>query len=199
MLLNRVEFALMNNPIRAAVQRRLEGPRLLRLGGPVPGDRALEIGCGRGVGVQVIGEVFGAGYVDAFDLDPRMIRLARERLRGRAESIRLWVGDATAIPAPSGSYDAVFDFGIVHHVPQWRQAIAEVARVLKPGGRFYAEEVLKRFVLHPLIRRVLRHPVTDRFNANGFVAGLEEAGLTAVERQVLWGGFGWFVAKKPAD
>ena len=37
----------------------------------------------------------------------------------------------------------MFDFGIIHHVPQWRRALAEVARVLKPGGRFYAEEVLR--------------------------------------------------------
>ena len=45
MLLNRVEYALMNNPLRAAIQRRFEARRLLRMGGPVPGGAALELGC----------------------------------------------------------------------------------------------------------------------------------------------------------
>ncbi len=45
MLLNRVEKALMNNPLRASVQRRFEARRLLRMGGRMPGPRALEMGC----------------------------------------------------------------------------------------------------------------------------------------------------------
>jgi ubiquinone/menaquinone biosynthesis C-methylase UbiE len=50
----------------------------------------------------------------------------------------------TAIAVPDSRYDAVFDFGIIHHVPDWRAAVAEVARVLRPQGRFYAEEVFGR-------------------------------------------------------
>jgi ubiquinone/menaquinone biosynthesis C-methylase UbiE len=85
--------------------------------------------------------------------------------------------DATAIPVASGTYDAVFDFGIIHHISQWRQALREVTRVLKPGGRFYAEEVLARFINHPIMKRLLDHPRADRFDAVSFQAGLTEAGL----------------------
>jgi hypothetical protein len=60
MLLNRVEYALMNNPLRAALQRHFEAARLLRMGGPMQGGTALEIGCGRGVGAELILDVFGA-------------------------------------------------------------------------------------------------------------------------------------------
>lgn len=60
MLLNRVEKALMNNPLRASVQRRFEARRLLRMGGRMPGARALEMGRGRGVGVELILNEFGA-------------------------------------------------------------------------------------------------------------------------------------------
>lgn len=73
MLLNRFEYLFMNNPVRAAVQRHVEARRLLRMGGPVQGGRALEIGCGRGVGVGIVLDQFGAGSVDAFDLDRRMV------------------------------------------------------------------------------------------------------------------------------
>jgi ubiquinone/menaquinone biosynthesis C-methylase UbiE len=197
-LLNRVEYALMNNPLRAAIQRRFEAPRLLRLGGTMQGGRALEIGCGRGVGTELILDLFGATSVDAFDLDPRMVALARRRLRSRGGRVRLWVGDAAAIAAPDASYEAVFDFGIVHHVPRWRDALAEVRRVLVPGGRFYAEEVLARFIEHPLTRAVLEHPRSDRFDLEGWLEGLRGAGLEPLGSQELWHAFAWCAARKPA-
>ena len=162
MLLNAVEKTLMNNPVRAAVQRHFEARRLLDLGGPVAGGKVLEIGCGRGVGVEIILDLFGARVVDAFDLDPDMVALARARHAAEGDRVRLWVGDAEKIQAGDSSYDAVFDFGIIHHVPAWRNAVREVARVLKPGGRFYAEEVLAPFIHHPLWRARWRSGYSER-------------------------------------
>ena len=196
MLLNRVEKLLMNNPVRAAIQRRIEARRLLELGGTMDGGRALELGCGRGVGAEVILDVFGADRVDGFDLDPNMIDLASQRLRRRAGRVRLWVGDAESIPATDGAYDAVFDFGIIHHIHSWRNALREVERVLKPGGRFYAEEVLKRFILNPVARQLLDHPLNDRFDHWTFIDGIEAAGLQVLRSRDLAGLFGWYVAQK---
>jgi trans-aconitate methyltransferase len=64
------------------------------MGAPVAGRKALEMGCGRGVGVELILDRFGAASVDAFDANPRMIALARRRLCGREAQVRLWIGDA---------------------------------------------------------------------------------------------------------
>lgn len=197
MLLNRFETLVMNNPVRAAIQRHGEAGMLLALGGPCPGARALEVGCGRGVGVEIILERFGAGSVDAMDLDPRMIARARARLARHKERVRLEVGDVTALDAPEGTYDAAFDFGILHHVPPWRDGLRELHRVLRPGGRLYAEEVLARFVRHPLWRRLLDHPQEDRFDHPGFVAGLEGAGFRVLKHRPLGAWFGWYVAEKP--
>lgn len=198
MLLNRFEYALMNNPIRAAVQRHFEAPRLLGMGGPLAGGSALEIGCGRGVGTALILERFGAASVDAFDLDPRMVAEARRRLAPLGSRVRLWVGDVSAISVPDAAYEAVFDFGIIHHVPDWRRAVSEVHRVLKPGGLFYAEEMLAPFIVHPVVRRVFDHPLEDRFDAEEFAHELGAAGLQPLASKQLFGSMAWFTARKPA-
>jgi ubiquinone/menaquinone biosynthesis C-methylase UbiE len=194
MRLNRIEFTLMNNPLRAAVQRRFEAPRLLRMGGPLYGGTALELGCGGGVGTELILDLFGADRVDAFDLDPRMIRRAHARLPGRGHPVRLWVGDATAIATPDEAYDAVFDFGMLHHISDWRRALVEVHRVMKPGARFYAEEALAPVIRYS--RYLLRHPQHDRFDAGDFGAALESAGLEPIASRELGHALGWFVARK---
>lgn len=197
MILNRLEILLMNNPIRAGLQRQVEARRFLRMGGPQTGSRVLEIGCGRGVGVELILDLFGATTVDAFDLDPRMVALARRRLGRRGERVRLWVGDAAAIQAPDGTYAAVFDFGIIHHVPNWRDALAEVHRVLKPGGVFYAEEPLGSLINHPWMHHLFAHPTEDRFDVADFRSALLSTGLIPLREYRLWHAIFWFVARKP--
>ena len=197
MILNFFEKAAMNNPIRAFVQRHFEARRLLSMGGAMPGGTALEVGCGRGVGSELILNVFGAENVDAFDLDPHMAKLAQKKLERYGDRIRLRVGDVTDIQAEDDYYDAVFDFGIVHHVPNWRDALKEIHRVLKPGGRFYCEEVLERYITHPFWRRLLDHPQEDCFNHDQFVKSLENTGFLVVGSTHLFHQFGWFIADKP--
>ncbi len=187
----------MVNPLRRWVMRRFEARLLLRLGGPL-GDRsrALEIGSGAGFGAEQISALFGATQIDSFDLDPRMARLASRHCERHDVPARFWVGDASCAALRSNSYDAVFCFGVLHHVEAWRRAVADAHRVLKPGGRFYLEEPLRRLIEHPLLRKLLEHPSVDRFD----YAALERQ-LTAVGFEVSdasrWGDlFAWVVARK---
>ena len=145
--------------------------------------------------VEIILDQFGADLVDAFDLDADMVLRAEARLERFGERVRLWTGDATTIQADDETYDAVFDFGIVHHIPDWRAALREVHRVLKPGGRFYADEMFERFLSHPVTRALLDHPAEDRFDHARFAEALEGAGLE-LEASYDEGHFGFFVARK---
>jgi ubiquinone/menaquinone biosynthesis C-methylase UbiE len=196
-MLNKLEFLLMNNPVRTFIQRHVEAPRLESMGGSTAGAYVLEIGCGRGVGVEIILDRFGAVQVDAVDLDPRMIRLARKRLKGRPA--RFCVADAVHLEVSGSTYDAAFDFGAIHHIPDWRKALDEVWRVLKPGGRFYAEEVLRDAISQRLCRALFDHPWTVRFDHGQFIAGLRLAGFQVVATQHIWNRFGWYVGQKGID
>ena len=69
MKLNSIEKALMNNPVRALLQQRYEAPLMERFDGLTEDLRVLEIGCGRGVGTEIIFERFRAREVHAFDID----------------------------------------------------------------------------------------------------------------------------------
>ena len=169
----------MNNPVRSTLQRRYEAALLQRLGGSLDGKRVLEIGCGRGVGTEIIFERLGAAEVHAFDVDPDMIERARRRLsRYMPDRLKLYVGDAAAIDEPDTSFDAVFDFAIIHHIPHWKDAVAEVARVLRPGGKFFFEEVTSHALNRWFYRTFLEHPQSQHwFNKDKFLAELERNGI----------------------
>jgi ubiquinone/menaquinone biosynthesis C-methylase UbiE len=182
MKLNWLGRAAMNGSLRGVMQRRYVAPLLERLGGRVPGGRAVEVGCGGGRGVEIILDRFGAAEVFGFDLDPRMVDLARSRLARRpAGQVRLAIGDLTAIDAEDATFDAVFDFGAIHLVPDWPAALSEVRRVLKPGGRFFFE-----LVTSPLLRlpyalvtegfRRMRAPTPE-----SFLSELERRGIAVGE------------------
>ena len=92
------------------------------------------------------------------------------RARGVGEDAFL-----VAIHAADDTYDAVFDFGIIHHIPRWREALDEVARVLKPGGRFFFEEVLR----DALDRRGEWVGILGARGVGDLEGGLREAGVLA--------------------
>jgi len=186
MKLNAVEKALMNNPLRALMQRRYEALLMERLGGRVEGLSVLEIGCGRGVGTEIIFDRFRAGEVHAFDIDPDMMNQATSKLAALGQNrLKLYVCDATAIDEADQSFDAVFDFAIIHHIPDWKNAVAEVGRVLKPSGRFFFEEATSHALGRWFYRKFLKHPDSQHwFSKDEFISELERNGIIVGENVV---------------
>jgi ubiquinone/menaquinone biosynthesis C-methylase UbiE len=190
--LNWLGRAAMNNPLRAAIQKRFVAAQMKRLGGTLEAGRVLEVGCGRGIGVEILLDQFGAAAVYAFDLDIWMVSRARRRLSGRpSRQVLLAIGDVTSISAADASFDAVFDFGAIHLVPAWRKAIAEVRRVLRPGGTFFFELVTSRLLRVPYVL------VTDGFHrmeppgADEFIGELERIGIVVAARLVRPAAAAW--------
>lgn len=181
MKMSRFEKLFVNNPLHALRQRR-SARLLLSLGGDVAGGHALEVGCGRGVGVKYILNLFGASSVDALEVDPDQLRLARRRLLPRYEGkVILYEASATDIPSPDSRYDAVFEFNVLHHIHDNRRAIREIARVLKPGGRFFFQELLSPFTRGFFMRLFVHHPHEGQFTWDELRSRLNDAGLAVTE------------------
>jgi len=178
---NWVERLWIDGPWRIPFQ--LHEIRLFQLFHPLEESaRVLEIGCGRGVGAVLIHRHFAARRVEAIDIDPAMIKRARRRLRSHLrERIAFRVADAQEIPYPDASMDAVFNFGIIHHLEDWERGIREIARVLRPGGAFYFEEIYPDLYAGPILRHLLVHPRKNRFDGVQYRGAIEAAGLHLVQ------------------
>jgi len=177
MLMNWPERVWIYSPVRVSFLR-LHARQWIRLAGARHGERALEIGCGLGKGARILAETMGFKKVFAFDLETRLIRWAIKSLPKRLVSrISFFVGDAQALPFSDASFDAVVNYGIIHHVLDWRRCIAEIGRVLKPGGVFYFEEIYPPLYSNLLLKHLLRHPTEDRFDGAQFLQALQSQNL----------------------
>lgn len=91
---------------------------------------------GTGTGFVLQGLLPYAAQLVGFDASAEMLEVAAENLASAdSGKVELRVADGAALPAESGTFDAVFANMYLHHAPDPAQAIAEMARILKPGGR----------------------------------------------------------------
>ena len=118
--------------------------------------RILEVGCGWGELAEWLARETGAEVV-AVDLSPHMVGLALER------GIDARVADVQALPFADGEFDCVVAAWMLYHVPELDRGIAELARVLRPGGTLVAV-TNSRFHLHELRELVGSGPSTLSFN-----------------------------------
>jgi ubiquinone/menaquinone biosynthesis C-methylase UbiE len=100
------------------------------------GSRVLDLGCGLGDDTFQIAERVGAGgRVTGVDVSASMIEEARRRAETRGLPVDFEVGDSQALRFDSGTFDGVRAERMLMHVPDAERAIAEMSRVLAPGGR----------------------------------------------------------------
>lgn len=115
-------------------------PAMLDLAGDVAGLDVLDAGCGAG---PLAAQLHARGArVSGFDLSARMVDLARERL---PEDVDLRVADlGEPLPYADERFDLVCASLVLHYLRDWEEPLAEIRRVLRPGGRLIAS------VNHPL-------------------------------------------------
>ncbi len=98
------------------------------------GKRVLEIGAGVGTDARAI--IGKGGIYTGINIDRASTEATAQALHVFALPGSVRQCDATAIPFPSGTFDVVYAFGVLHHIVDAGKAVAEIHRVLKPGGEF---------------------------------------------------------------
>lgn len=110
--------------------------RTFDLLGPEPGASVLDLGCGTGDDVQELARLVGAnGRVVGIDRSETVIAQARERAAGTNLPVEFRVADAYALPFPDATFEACRADRVFHHLEHPRQAMGELVRVARPGGR----------------------------------------------------------------
>lgn len=196
-----------------------EALALVRVTAP-PSAVIVDVACGTGDLAHAIAAQGSSGIVIGVDPSSAMLEHARQRIRRRARFARLCRGDMMRLPAADQSIDLVTAAYGLRNAPDLNVALAEIARVLKPGGRlvsldFYQSEhsVWNALYLWYLsaagnvygwlwhrepaaygyIARSIRHFVTVR----GFNEILEQSGFVVERvRRKLWGGIAIHVAQR---
>jgi SAM-dependent methyltransferase len=127
-------------------------PEMVRLAGDVEGLRVLDAGCGSGPLMEALRAK--DAVVCGFDLSPAMVERARRRL---GEDAELGVADLGApLPYPDNAFDLVVASLSLHYVEDWTTTLAELRRVLKPGGRLIVS------IIHPTVYAIV-YPEADYF------------------------------------
>lgn len=125
--------------------------------GPLADQRVLEIGCGIGIDTLALARL-GFGEVVGIDLTAAAIQIATERARAEGiRGVRFEVANGEQLGFPDASFDVVYSFGVIHHTPSITGVIAEMYRVLRPGGRALVM-IYHRRSLVDLVHRTLRIP-----------------------------------------
>lgn len=179
MKLNKIEFWTMNNRLRAFIQDKIEIKRLRKLSTLPKNKVILEIGCGNGVGTKLIKKHFAPKKIHAIDLDAKMITLAKQKNQNSSNTFQ--VADATLLPFKDNSFDAIVDFGVIHHIPNWKDALKEMKRVLKPNGELIIEDLsIDTFstIIGRFLKLILKHPYDDMYTQKEFVDALKDIGFT---------------------
>ena len=163
----------------------------------VPGERVLDVGCGSGVvlrdlarrvgpGGRAVGLEYGAAFLP-------IVRELAER-EGLVDRIELQQGDARALPFADAEFDLALAATVLRHIPDGDRGVAEMARVVRPGGRVavFEGDTDGCLINHPdreLTRRIVSSG-TDDTTVDGQLARrlpglLREAGLENVRAQAF--------------
>ncbi len=116
-----------------------------------PGNTVLDVGCGTGEVALLAKTRTKAGKVHGIDPAPEMIAVARSKAARRKLEIDFRVGVIEALPFPDASMDVVTSSLMMHHLPEDLKVrgLAEVYRVLKPGGRLLVADFMQTIPFHP--------------------------------------------------
>ena len=137
--------------------------------GAFAGQRVLEIGVGQGTDLMQFARA-GARCAGV-DITDNHLRLTERNFSLQGKSVALYKADATKLPFADQSLDCVYSFGVIHHIPEAQDVVAEIFRVLRPGGRVMTAFYYKWSAFH-LFTKIICHGIRCGWLVSKGYAGL---------------------------
>lgn len=190
------EERLEGNPLRGLVREYFEVKPLRDIADPGNIDMALHYCSRNGKGTALIHKYFSPGKLSAVDPDEGLVAISRETLAGLPVDIAS--APLTRLDYQNALFDAVFVLGELHNYPEWRDCLSEIARVTKPGGFFFIEELSAEsfeYALGRYFRAKTAHQYDAMLRLDEFRDAVEAAGfeLLRLRKRKPLGLFSYFV------
>jgi arsenite methyltransferase len=153
-----------------------------------PGEVVLDLGSGGGIDVLLSARRVGPmGIAYGLDMTDEMLELARRNAdEAGAANVQFLKGEIEAIPLPDASVDVVISNCVINLSTDKARVFAEVARVLRPGGRMSVSDVVADDALSPVDRAArgdYAGCIAGALSFSEYAVGLATAGLAAIELQ----------------
>jgi ubiquinone/menaquinone biosynthesis C-methylase UbiE len=163
------EHAIENNRLRSFVRETMEVKRLRAMTDVGDVGSALHVACGNGKATRLILKHFPAKRMCAIDREAELVASARASYPG--DALEFSVQDVRDLSFEDRSFDAIFDLADLHNHADWERGLAEMSRVLKPGGLLVLEELSRESFERAagrLFRVLTEHPYDAMLTVDGF-------------------------------
>ena len=169
----------------------------------------LDAGCGQGKSFRLLIERFSPQRLIGVDAEVKCLQHAQAEALKEKIPIELRHCDIAALDVADASVDLVFCHQTFHHLSRQQMALAQMFRVLKPGGLLLFAESTRAYIHSWMIRLLFRHPMHVQRSAGEYLAMIRDQGFTFGSQNVslpyLWwsrsdlGAFEWFGFGVPAQ
>ena len=184
MKMDRFQYFLMTSDLGRKIYLRGIVRRLKEISHLGVDKKILEIGCGNGIGTQMISEFFEPAELIATDLDEQLVKIAMNKNKG--SNVVIEAGNAADLEFPDNEFDAVIGLSVIHHIPNWKDCVNELYRVIKPNGLLILKELSIETFESPfgrLARQFVSHPYDSMLRKDDFIEYLEQQGFTVITCQ----------------
>ncbi|HVA54963.1 MAG TPA: class I SAM-dependent methyltransferase [Gammaproteobacteria bacterium] len=145
----------------------------------------LDAGCGQGRALHLLQSRFRPQRLIGLDAEDKALVRARKQAVKKGLNVELLKGDCAAIALPDKSIDLIFCHQTFHHLVYQERALAELYRLLKPGGLLLFAESTRAYIHTLFIRILFRHPMEAQRSADEYLSMIRAAGFIYEPQNVL--------------